>query len=83
MSEHLLYFLDKLAGRGDVFIKGWLKPGAGGPAEFTGQEAYERSCGIAAFLKDKGISKNDRVAVIAEKCPRRYLLFSASGLTAR
>jgi len=79
MTEHLLFLLDKTAKRKDTVIKGY---DANQPVEITGEEAYARAEKIADFLKRKGIAKNDRVAVIAEKCPETIFSFFAIWLNA-
>jgi long-chain acyl-CoA synthetase len=71
-KEHLLFFFDRIAGRDDVFIKGYT---GGQPADLTGMDIAKSAESCAAFLKGRGIGPGDRVIVIAEKCPETVISF--------
>ncbi|MCK4518642.1 MAG: AMP-binding protein [Candidatus Omnitrophica bacterium] len=74
MRERLLEFFEQIPESDDILIKGYEKDAV---REISCREFRERVFGIASFLKDKGIISQDRVAVIAEKCPETIAVFFA------
>ncbi|MBN1521937.1 MAG: AMP-binding protein [Candidatus Aureabacteria bacterium] len=71
-KETLPVFLHDLMKREDTFIRGYIN---GGRREISGKEFCLSARAMAHFLRSKGVSQNDRVAVIAEKCPESIISF--------
>ena len=74
MREQLLEFFEQIPESDDILIKGYEKDAV---REISCREFRERVFSIASFLKDKGIISQDRVAIIAEKCPETIAVFFA------
>ncbi|MBN1793336.1 MAG: AMP-binding protein [Candidatus Omnitrophica bacterium] len=72
MKEHLLDFLEELPYADTVLIKGYED---GRSSNITAKIFREKVFRIASFLKNAGVSAQDRIAVIAEKCPETIACF--------
>lgn len=72
MKEHLLSFFDRIPQNDKILIKGYEDNTA---KNITCREFRAKVYKTASFLKENGVSKGDRVAIIAEKCPETIIAF--------